>query len=236
MLQLENVALDKDVKDKLVSSIQTGNIDAAEMETLTHSFYNAVNTGNMSSMLFLIWHIDSLKERKAQRKELSYISYWSSLYIAVPLGISSAFVLDQFIKSPVSVSAGVGSALLVTAANYFLHMTNRATDGFNYITNKNVSYYTPYNISDNVKYAVNGVNTIMSSVITNEQRLSICIIFVMGYAVLMCVIIDRINAFRRIQRRSWVMTSQVNYREPMTYDLVSYLTHTSRPMLADIAR
>lgn len=225
MYQLDNIKLDKDAKDRLVSSIQSGNIDGAEMETLTHSFNSAVNTGNMNSMLFLLWHIDALKERIVQRKELAHISYLWSPVISVPLGVSSAFVLDQFLKSPVSVSAGVGSAVLVTAANYFVSTSNRLTQGFNYMTNNNVSYFTPYNVSDNVRYAVNGANTIMSSVVTNEQRLSVCIIFVIFYMVGLCILIDRINAFRRIQRRSWVLMRDTGGSQ----DLVSYLTQ--KPLL-----
>ena len=232
MNTLDKVILDSPAKDSLVRAVQSGNLDAAEKDTLTHSFYNAVNSGNMGNMLFLLWHLDTLNERQKQRKELGHIPYVFSLYIGIPMGISSTFVIDQFVKSPISVSAGVGSAVMYTATNSILHLTNTITSGWNYMTNMNVSHSIPYNVSDNVKYAVHGADMIMGNIITHKQRLSICILLTFLYTLFIYVIIDRINAFRRGQRRNLLMVSQFHTKDPYQSDLISYVSQPiHRPLL-----
>jgi len=234
MNTLDKVILDTPAKDSLVRAVQSGNFNTAERDTLTHSFYDAVNTGNMGNMLFLLWHLDTLDERQQQRKELAYIPYMCALYIGIPMGISSTFVIDQFVKSPVSVTAGVGSAVLYTATNSILHLTNVVRSGWNYVTNMNVSHVMPYNVSDNVEYAVNGADMIMGNIITHKQRASICILLTFIYTLFMYVIIDRINAFRRGQRRNLLMVNQFHTKDRYHNDLISYISQPiHRPMLTN---
>jgi hypothetical protein len=221
---LDKVVLDTTTKDRLVNSVKTGNYNMAEMETLTYSFYDAVNTGNMANMLFLLWHIDTLNERLTQKKELRYIPYMCALYIGIPMGISSTFVIDQFVKSPISITAGVGSAILYTATNSILKFSNSLTSGWNYMTNMNVTPFNVYNVSDNVEYAVQGADIIMGNIITHKQRLSICILLTFVYTLIIYILIDRINSFRRSQRRNLLMINQIHTKDLYQNDLISYIT------------